>query len=74
MYHARASSVKISIEKTDNKLCLSIIDDDQGFEVKQQKKISGLTSMRDLANSMNGLISIQSEIGNGTLVSVTITI
>ncbi len=74
MQHAQASSVKISLEKKDKKLCLSIIDDGQGFDVQQQNKISGLTTIRDLTNSINGQLSIQSEIGNCTLISVTITI
>lgn len=72
MYHAQANKVKISIEDVDDKIKLTIIDDGKGFDMNQQKQSSGLISMRQRAASINGQLTIQSEIGRGTRVGVTI--
>ena len=72
MYHAQASSVKISIEDADDKISLVIIDDGKGFDVDKQEKKSGLTNMQELANSINGDLIIKSKIGKGTRLCVTI--
>ena len=72
MYHAQANKVKISIEDVDDKIQLTIIDDGKGFDMDQQKQSSGLISMRQRAASINGQLTIQSEIGRGTRVGVTI--
>ena len=73
MYHAQAKNVKISIVDTGDKIELSIVDDGQGFDVDQQKNTSGITRMRERIASINGKLSIQSEIGKGTRVSATVT-
>jgi PAS domain S-box-containing protein len=70
--HAQASNVKIRIEDVDDKIQLTIIDDGKGFDIDQQKQTSGLISMRERAASINGQLNIQSEIGVGTRVCVTI--
>jgi len=72
MYHAQATSVKISIEDKGDEICLTITDDGKGFDSTQQKQASGLVSMRERAASINGQLTIQSEIGKGTLVYVAI--
>ena len=72
MNHAQANSVKISIKDMGDKIRLSIIDDGKGFEVKKQLQISGVANMRERVASINGQLTIQSKIGKGTNVSVTI--
>ncbi|HJY22025.1 MAG TPA: ATP-binding protein, partial [Hanamia sp.] len=72
MHHAEAYSVKISIKDMGNTIRLSVTDDGKGFEVKKQLKISGITNMRERVASINGKLIIQSKIGEGTNVSVTI--
>lgn len=72
MYHAQANKVKISIADVDDKIQLTIVDDGKGFDMDQQKQTSGLISMRQRAASINGQLIIQSEIGKGTRVGVTI--
>jgi PAS domain S-box-containing protein len=70
--HAQAGMVKINIDKIGDKICLSITDDGQGFEIEQQKQTAGLTSMRERAHSINGQLTIKTEIGRGTEVCFTI--
>jgi PAS domain S-box-containing protein len=72
MYHAQATNVKIRIEDMGDKIHLAIIDDGKGFEIEQQKQTSGLTSIRERVASINGQLTIHSEPGKGTRVSVAI--
>ena len=70
MYHAKATSVAIRIEDADDKICLSITDDGNGFNPDQHNQSSGLTHIREIATSINGELLIHSEPGNGTSISV----
>lgn len=72
MHHAQATSVKISVKDLENAIQLSVTDDGKGFEVKKQSKISGIANMRVRVASINGKLNIQSKLGEGTHVSVTI--
>jgi PAS domain S-box-containing protein len=70
--HAHATSAKINLIETDNRIRLSIIDDGNGFVVKEKAKSPGLISMRDRAASINGKFKVKSAPGKGTVVSVEI--
>ncbi len=70
--HAQANHVEIKIEDLGDKIQLTISDDGGGFEVVQQKKQSGLVRIRERAASIGGQSTIESEIGKGTKVRVTI--
>lgn len=72
MYHAQANNVKISIEDIGDKITLCIADDGKGFDINQATQTSGLTSMKKRAISINGHLTIESEIGKGTRVCVTV--
>jgi len=72
MNHAGASSVKISLEKLNNEICLSIRDDGKGFEWGQQKTTPGLTNIRERVASINGRLNVKTGKGIGTCVCVTI--
>lgn len=72
MYHAQATRVEVGIKETGKKIILAITDNGKGFNIKKQKQIPGLTSMRERAASINGEFSIQSKPGKGTTVSVAI--
>ncbi|MES2371084.1 MAG: PAS domain-containing sensor histidine kinase [Bacteroidota bacterium] len=72
MLHAEAKNVLVSIKEIDNHICLSIIDDGNGFAMEQQEQTLGLISMRERANSINGELSIDSVPGKGTTITVTL--
>jgi len=72
MYHAEAKKVMINISDVGDKISLIIKDDGKGFEILQHSKTSGLTNMRERATSINGQLTIQSEIGKGTEVCFAI--
>jgi signal transduction histidine kinase len=72
MYHAQATTVKISIEDKGDCVELCIMDDGKGFIVDEHKKTSGLTAIRERTASINGRLTIKSEKGKGTKVHVTV--
>jgi PAS domain S-box-containing protein len=72
MYHAQASQVDITITDIDNSTILCIADNGKGFAVNQPKPRNGLQSMHELAASINGSFTIESEPGKGTTVSVCV--
>ncbi len=72
MNHASASGVKISVKSVNQSIVLSIIDDGVGFDTSKQTKGTGLAGMQGRVASINGHLSIESTIGKGTTISVTI--
>ena len=72
MLHAQANCVKISIKDIGDQICLSIIDDGNGFDIKHQKYISGLTGIRERVVSINGHLTIESENGKGTKIYIKV--
>ena len=70
--HAMASNVKIRIEESPRAIELSITDDGRGFDTAHQMETPGLINMREHASSINGHLAVQSEIGKGTRICVTI--
>lgn len=72
MYHAAANNVTIRIDDMEDKIELTISDDGKGFNVAEMKNRSGLINMRERAASINGKLMIESEIGKGTIIYVSI--
>ena len=72
MYHAHANTVNISIEDQGEKICLTIVDDGKGFDIKKQKQSFGLTNIRERVASINGDLVIESRIGKGTKLFVSV--
>ncbi|MGC4034978.1 MAG: PAS domain-containing sensor histidine kinase [Chitinophagaceae bacterium] len=72
MYHAQADNAEISIEDIGTKIRLTVADDGKGFDMKEQKPLPGLTSMRERAASINGEITIWSKPGEGTRIAVEV--
>lgn len=69
--HAEAKSVSVELKDQGQTVSLSITDDGKGFDVNAQLSSAGLLNMRQLAVSINGELSIRSELGRGTTVTVT---
>jgi PAS domain S-box-containing protein len=69
--HAEAKSVSVVLKDQGPAISLSITDDGKGFDVNAHLASAGLLNMRQLAISINGELSIQSELGKGTMVTVT---
>jgi len=68
--HADATQVKIVLEKNDEDLVLSIVDDGKGLPLTLQSGGFGLVSMRERANALGAKFSIS----NGRPKGVTIRV
>lgn len=76
--HAHASHLKLGMAKQDGNLVVTIRDDGQGFDVARVDSSYdrcgslGLLNMRERAEMLNGEFSIESAVGQGTLVKLTV--
>jgi signal transduction histidine kinase len=74
MRHANATGIEVSMNQTKNGFELRVQDNGQGFNLSETKKRAtlGLIVMRERALILGGELLIESEEGNGTLVTLTI--
>ncbi len=72
MNHSEAGSVSIRIDNMADKIYLSIVDDGKGFDMNREMKPAGLQKMKQRSVSINGRLTIKSEPGKGTTVSVEV--
>ena len=72
--HAEASNVDINISynQSKNEFTFSIVDDGKGFEVNTRGKGIGLQTMKDRARGINAKLNLESEIGKGTRIIITL--
>jgi signal transduction histidine kinase len=66
--HSQASHVEISLAERDGRLCLSI--DDYGIGGATTTRGSGLVGLGDRVEALGGKISVRSEPGEGTHITV----
>ena len=66
--HAKAKSVTVNIKKEDKSIITLISDNGKGFDVDKNKKKNslGLKTIFERIKIMNGNLSINSKINNGT--------
>ena len=78
--HAHATHVIITIEKRKNRVFLIVKDDGNGFNVediqsrKTAKSGMGLTAMGERVRILEGLLDIESEVGKGTTITVSLPV
>ncbi len=76
--HAIASRVKLSINNQDGSLSIAVEDDGKGFNVDEPRRDGqnhfGLDTMRERAESVGGTFHLESAIGIGTTVTVTVSV
>lgn len=73
MRHAQAHTVELTLALEGTNLRLSISDDGVGFIQAQGRTVSfGLVGMRERVLIMGGQLSLHSELGEGTTLSVTV--
>lgn len=73
MRHAQAHTVELTLALEGTDLRLTISDDGVGFVQAQGRPVSfGLVGMRERVLIMGGQLSLDSELGEGTTLSVTV--
>ena len=70
--HAQASRVYVTLAFEDGQVRLEIQDNGQGFSRKEIIEGRGLNNMTQRAEELGGSLSIESTIGQGTILNVTI--
>ncbi|MHC6223658.1 PAS domain-containing sensor histidine kinase [Pseudomonas sp. X10] len=73
MRHAQAHTVQIELVRLGPRLQLTVIDDGQGFSLEQARPTSfGLVGVRERVLMLGGSMTLDSEPGEGTSLSVAI--
>lgn len=78
--HAEATAFNVQIEKRQNRIFLVVKDNGKGFNVEEvftsisPEKGMGLTAMSERVRILRGSFDIESELGHGTAVHVTIPV
>ena len=72
--YANAANIKVDLKKRQNNLVLEISDDGNGFNPKKAKKGIGLQNILFRTNECRGQVEINSNRGEGTIITVTIPI
>lgn len=72
--HSGVRHAQVQLHKTNGEIQLVVSDSGKGFDVNSalQGRGLGLTSMRERVRLVDGTITIQSEPGRGTTISVTV--
>ncbi|MEP6805500.1 MAG: ATP-binding protein [Flavobacterium sp.] len=71
--YANAKNCEISIQKyKDGSILMSIVDDGQGFDIKSKKNGIGLTNIKERTDALKGEFYIESKIGIGTRIEITL--
>jgi two-component system sensor histidine kinase UhpB len=73
--HAKASRVKITLDRHDIGTVLSITDDGLGFDVDERlthRTRWGVTTMQERAAALGGALYLESAPGTGTTIRVTV--
>jgi len=70
--HAKATFVKIRLQKLDNKLCMEILDNGVGFDINNSGRQDsyGMIGMKERVILLEGILDITSKVGHGTTVRV----
>jgi ligand-binding sensor domain-containing protein/two-component sensor histidine kinase len=72
--HSRCTTVEVELFAKDGYLQFNLKDDGTGFDVGKASQGNGLASIRKRAQHLRADLSISSEIGGGTLISLRIVI
>jgi signal transduction histidine kinase len=72
--HARANSVKVSLQQAESRVMLVVLDDGTGFDLRIARRAGGfgLRGMEERANRLGGRLLVQSSPGKGTEIRVEI--
>jgi len=68
--HAEAKVCRVQIDQKNTKLIVIIRDDGRGFDTSDYKPGYGIKSIRERARKMNGKLTIESTLEDGTILTV----
>lgn len=68
--HAQATRVGVTLSYMDDEVALDVVDD--GIGILAEDGGFGMTSMRQRADELNGVLNVESTPGQGTAIAVTL--
>ncbi|HYH16026.1 MAG TPA: sensor histidine kinase, partial [Flavisolibacter sp.] len=68
--YADAKQASIEIKKTEDKLCVAIVDDGKGFDYQTKRAGIGITNMKTRADNLKGSFKIKSAVGKGCTIEI----
>ena len=72
--YAKASKIEFIFKAEQGFLCLEIIDNGVGFNVRKTKNGIGIKNMMDRAQTINGIFLITSKPNSGTRIKLNVPI
>jgi len=70
--HAGATAVEVGLTYADSCVVMRVRDDGRGFDPQPQVHGFGLAGMRARAGQVNGVLTVESELGRGTTVTLEV--
>ena len=70
--YANASEVVLKICKNDDRIVVTITDNGNGFDVTRTREGIGLKNMQSRIKTLEGTFTIESALGSGTSIKITI--
>ena len=70
--HAAANTIHLDAKKENSKLVIKLSDNGKGFEINRNSGGVGLQNLRNRSRMINADLSITSEPGKGTSVTISI--
>jgi signal transduction histidine kinase len=73
--HARASQETVRIYAQDDATVLEVADNGKGFNVRTVEKAGGMgmSNMRERARKIDGVLTVRSSLGRGTIIKVIVS-
>jgi signal transduction histidine kinase len=68
--YAECSTLKVHLEWCETEICMTIIDNGNGFDTVHPKQGNGLKSMAERAKILRGVLEINSELEKGTTIKL----
>ena len=72
--HARAEHVRVRITQTPDWVTLAVEDDGQGFDPGVRRAGMGLRNIQERVDSVAGTLTLQSQPGDGTRLTISVPV
>jgi PAS domain S-box-containing protein len=69
--HSGATISEVTITETDKERTISVTDNGKGFVIQEQLQAPGLQIMQERAASINAALTMESKLGKGTQIKIT---
>ncbi len=72
MKYAEAKNILLNAKSVDHQVQITVTDDGRGFDIDETELGNGIRNMEKRASELNSALSINSETGKGTIITLVI--